>query len=271
MTRGYLLFALNTDSVDYAKLAYACALSIKLTQSNGYNSVALVTNTDFNSPVFDHIIKYTGPTGMDARSRAYDYTPFDETVLLDADMLFLKDMSHYWNLVMDRELFVATIPQTYRGQQFKYGHYRRLFEKNQLPDVYNAWTYFKKTAITEDFFNTVKLITDNAEYFIEQCFPGSNLDTLPTDEAFALALGMLDIIDTATEPRWDFPRITHMKPMVQGWNEYIIDWVDKIRFHIDQNAGVKLGTYQQVELLHYVDKTIITDSVIANLEQAYGT
>jgi hypothetical protein len=271
MTRGYLLFALDTDSVDYTRLAYACALSIKLTQPSGYNSVALVTNSSVNSPVFDHVVNYTGPTGMDARSRAYEYTPFDQTVLLDADMLFLKDMSHYWDLVADRDLFITTSPQTYKGDQFKYGYYRKIFDDNLLPDVYSAWTYFKKSSIAKEFFDTVVLLTENSEYFINLCLSDSGLDSLPTDEAFAIALGMLDLVDKAVEPRWDFPRITHMKPMVQGWNEYIIDWLDKIRLHIDKDIQINLGVYSQIELLHYVDKGIITDSVIDTLEQAYGT
>jgi hypothetical protein len=270
MTQGYLLFALNTDNVDYVKLAYACALSIKLTQPDGYNSVALVTNVDVANSIFDHVIKYTGPQGMNARSRAYDYSPYDTTVLLDADMLFLKDMSNYWKLFSDRDLFITTSPQTYRGDQFKYGYYRKVFDDNLLPDVYNAWTYFKKSPIAKEFFDTVILLTDNAEHFIEQCLSGSNLTSIPTDEAFAIALGMLDLTDIATEPRWDFPRVTHMKPMVQGWNEYVKDWVDKLRFHIGNNMHVELGMFAQTELLHYVDKSIITDSIIARMEQAYG-
>lgn len=269
--RGYLLFAINTSKVDYVKLAYACALTIKLTQPEGYNSIALVTEQDVTNPIFDHVIKYTGPTGMDARSRAYDYSPFDETVLLDSDMLFLKPMDHYWKLMANKDLFISTSPQTYNGKQFTYGYYRKVFERDQLPDVYNAWTYFKKSELAQDFFDTVKLLTDNAQEAIHYYLRGSQLETLPTDEAFAVALRIVDAVDTATEHRWDFPRITHMKPMVQGWNEYIVDWADKLRFHMHDSGQVKLGVHQQVELLHYVEKDLITDSVITALENAYGT
>ena len=267
MSRGYLLFAIDTENVNYTQLALACALTIKITQPDGYNSVALVTNSPNDNPVFDHVINYTGPTGMDARSRAYDYTPFDETVLLDADMLFLKDMSHYWNY-MHKDLFVCTSPQNHKGHSFSYGYYRRLFEDNKLFDVYNAWTYFRKTQQVKDFFDTVKLLTDHPEQFISQCLPMSNLTTIPTDEAFALALGMLDI--DAVESRWDFPRITHMKPMVQGWNEYTVDWQDKLRFQLDQQGQVKLGPWAQTELLHYVNKELITDDIIKTLERVYA-
>ena len=100
MSRGYLLFAINSDTTDYVKLAYACALSIKITQPEGFNSVSIVTHNAQavreQYPIFEHVIEYSGPTGMDVRSRGYDYTPYDETILLDSDMLFLNPVDHYW-------------------------------------------------------------------------------------------------------------------------------------------------------------------------------
>lgn len=270
MDKGYLLFAI--DNENYARLAYACALSIKLTQPAGYNSVSVVTNTplvfDKYKMVFDHIIEYDGPAGMDSRSRAYDYTPYYETVLLDSDMLFLKPMDHYWDMMSSRELFVATAAQTYRNKQFKYGYYRQVFEENMWPDVYNAWTYFKQEPGAKDFFNLVKEITDNPDFYIKTFMPNTLYKTVPTDEAFALALCILDQVESATTP-WDFPRITHMKPAVQQWREGVPDWTDKLRFAMPGPGEVKLGVWQQSELLHYVKKELMTDSVIQILEDAY--
>ena len=44
MTFGYLVVVSKNDSVDYLKLAYALALSIKNTQRKGFDKVALVTD-----------------------------------------------------------------------------------------------------------------------------------------------------------------------------------------------------------------------------------
>jgi hypothetical protein len=273
MTRGYLLFALNTDSVDYIKLAYACALSIKNTQPRELNSVAIVTdNSEYvleNYSIFDHVISYTGPTGMDARSRAYDYTPYDETVLLDSDMLFLKPMDHYWDIVKNLDLFIASSPQNYKGTAFIHGYYRKLFADNSWPNLYSAWTYFHKDSeLANEFFNLVKTITDNPKEFIQTLLPNSGLRTIPTDEAFALAVTILGIENQSIFPNWDFPRITHMKPAVQNWPEYVVDWNEKIRFSVDSTAQVKLGVWQQTELLHYVAKELISNEVIDTLEKA---
>jgi hypothetical protein len=275
MTQGYLLFAINMDqdgAREYSKLAYACALSIKGTQPAGFNSVSVVTNDPAAfagyQPVFDHIIDYTGPLGMAARSRAYDFTPYSETVFLDADMLFLRPMDHYWDIMGQQDLFITTAPQTHRGRRFRYGYYREIMQKNQWVDVYSAWTYFKKpNALAGEFFELVKTMTDDPQPFINLFMNGSLYKSIPTDEAFALSLRILDIEDQVC-PDWDFPRITHMKPAVQGWRESIADWTDKLQFSMHSHDKIKLGVWQQSELLHYVKKELITDAVIQQLEQA---
>ena len=268
MDKGYLLFAI--DNPIYARLAYTCALSIKLTQPEGYNGVSVVTNMpdEFSKykTVFDQVIAYEGPAGMDSRSRAYDYTPYYETVLIDSDMLFLTPVDHYWSIMGGRELFISTAPQTHRGQLFKYGYYRQVFAENSWPDVYNAWTYFKQESTAKKFFDLVKEITDNPDPYIKMFMPNTVYKTVPTDESFALALCILDLVDTATTS-WDFPRITHMKPAVQAWPESVYDWTDKLRFSVTDNLQVKLGVWQQSDLLHYVKKDLITDNLITALEQ----
>jgi hypothetical protein len=270
MTRGYLIFAQDTADVNYSKLATACALSIKLTQPQGYNSVSVITNNPdyFDKGIVDYIIPSGELAGMNSRSRAYDLSPYDETVLLDSDMLFLSSVEYVWDHISNLDLFIASVPQTYKGVKFKYGYYRKVFEDNHWPDVYSAWTYFKKSDISQEFFNTVKLLTDNAEEFISIGLSNTGLETLPTDEAFALALSILGIEDRVVFPEWGFPCITHMKPAVQGWDEHILDWNEKLRFTVNQIGQIKLGIWQQTEILHYVKKELITDSVIQTLRSA---
>jgi len=270
MTKGYLLFAQDSNEVNYSKLATACALSIKLTQTVEFNNVSVVTNNIgyFDADLFDHIIPSGALSGMDARSRAYDLSPYDQTVLLDSDMLFLKPMDYVWERMSALDLFVASAPQTHRGQLFHYGFYRKIFADNQWPDVYSAWTYFKKSDTAEEFFNTVKMLTDHAGEFISLGLTNTGLETLPTDEAFALALIILELENQAVFPNWGFPRITHMKPAVQGWKENVADWHEKLRFTIDSKGQVKLGVWEQAELLHYVKKELITDEVIQTLRAA---
>ena len=137
-----------------------------------------------------------------------------------------------------------------------------------MANLYSAWTYFRKDSkLANEFFELVKTITDNPKEFIQMLLPNSGLRTVPTDEAFALAVTILGIEDQTIFPNWDFPRITHMKPAVQNWAEYVIDWNEKLRFTLDSCGTVRLGVWQQSELLHYVKKELITDEVVSTLEK----
>ena len=270
MNKGYLLFAQDTDQVCYSKLATACALSIKLTQPAEYAKVSVVTNNPdyFDQDLFDQIITSDTLIGMDARSRAYDLTPYEQTVLLDSDMLFLKPVDHYWSILETLDLFLASNPQTYQQKPIVGRYYRTVFDTYKLPDIYSAWTYFKKSATAARFFEQVKLMTDNPVAFIDVLMPESYLTTLPTDEAFALALAILELEDHAVFPEWGFPQITHMKSMVQGWTNPPSDWNDRLRFTLDQQGQIKLGVWNQTDILHYVKKDIITDDVLRTLRAA---
>lgn len=251
MSQGYLLFAVDNKETNYNKLAEQCALSIKRTQPEGYNAVAIVTNnvSKVNKSLFDFVIDYSGPAGMDSRSRAYDYTPFDETVLLDSDMLFLRPLDQIWDAMKKQDIYITCSPQNWKGEKFQYGKYREVFEKNFWPDVYNAWTYFKKSHTAKEFFDLVKIITDNPTPFINEFLPNTLYETMPTDEAFALALSILDI----NLPVWDFPRIVHMKPQT---SDQFMDWTEKMRFSFNELGQVKVGVHQQAELFHYIKKDI---------------
>jgi hypothetical protein len=269
--RGYLLFAVNSETTDYVKLAYACALSIKLTQPQGYNNVSIVVSApeqvNDRFKIFDHVITYQGPGEMDVRSRGYDFSPYDETVLLDSDLLFLNPVDHYWTAAESMELLIATRADSYRQQQIHYGHYRKIFEANKLDDVYSAWTYFKKTADVKEFFNVVKLLTDNSSFANKLIQRDNKLENLPTDEAFAMAIEITDI--DAVRPEWGFPRITHMKGMVQQWTKSSDNWHNHVRMIVDDAGQIKIGVWQQTDILHYVTKDLISDNIINLLEAAY--
>jgi hypothetical protein len=123
MSFGYLLIVSEHDSVDYLNLAYALAISIKNTQKPGYDQVALVIdnkekiNQLKSSWVFDHVIEWDQETFWDGRSWMDQLSPFDATVCLDVDMLFMRDYSHWIDYFLENcELYVANKSYTYRGE-----------------------------------------------------------------------------------------------------------------------------------------------------------
>ena len=102
MSKGYIVIAQNNDTVDYLEQAYALALNLKLTQSTVSNLTVCVDAktkkliTAKHKKVFDKIVDI--PWQDDASDavwkinnkwKYYYMSPYDETVILDTDMLFL--------------------------------------------------------------------------------------------------------------------------------------------------------------------------------------
>ena len=100
MSRGYIVIAQNNDAVNYLEQAYALALNLKLTQTTVSNLTVCVDAitkkqvTAKHKKVFDKIVDI--PWQDDAKDeqwkinnkwKYYYMTPYDETVILDTDMI----------------------------------------------------------------------------------------------------------------------------------------------------------------------------------------
>jgi len=81
-------------------------------------------------------------------------------VLLDADMVFPTDVSHWWDLMSTRKVWAATQPRTYRNEIITDSHYRNWFQLNNLPMVYSAFMYFQRGDEVEEMFNYARTQVD---------------------------------------------------------------------------------------------------------------
>jgi hypothetical protein len=274
MKFGYLIFVATHKNVDYLKLAYALALSIKNTQKEGYEQVALVIDDPsaldgFKSAwVFDHVIPWDQEVFWDGRSWMDELTPFENTVCLDADMLFTRDYSHWIDYFVDNsELYVANKSYTYRGELVTDDYYRRAFTKNDLPNLYSFYTFFKRDSdLAKEFFTLGRSIIKNpieySNYFLADHKP----KILGTDEAFALSSKILDITDQIAYDL-EFPRVVHMKPMVQNWPWPADSWSNHVGFYLNIEGQLKIGNYQQHDIVHYVEKDRMTTELVHILEE----
>ncbi len=274
MNFGYLLIVAGHPDVDYLRLAYALALSIKNTQRPGYDQVALVIdNADDvkqlkSSWVFDHVIEWRQETYWDGRSWMDKLTPFENTVCLDVDMLFTRDYSHWVDYFIENsELYVANKSYTYRGELVEDDFYRRAFTKNKLPNLYSFYTFFKKDSdLARDFFELGRHIIKNPTEFSNNFLTELKPKVVGTDEAFALAAKILDISDQIAYDL-EFPRVVHMKPMVQNWPWPATLCSDHVGFYLNRNGKIKIGNYEQHDIVHYVEKDKIDDEMINILEE----
>ena len=272
MNFGYLLIVKENPDTDYLKLAYALALSIKNTQKDGYDKVALVLDNKtgiegLKSPwVFDEIIYTDLPSGWDGRSLMHDLTPWEYTVCLDSDMLFLRDYSHWIDyLIENRDLCIANKSYTYRNEIVSSDYYRKTFTANELPNLYSFYTFFKKNSSqSEDFFRLVKQITEMPNKFTNLFLTNRKPKILGTDEAFALAAKVLNMQDLSTP--LEFPKIVHLKPMIQNfpWPCNLVS--NHVGLYLDQSGQLKIGNFLQDNIVHYVEKDFMTDEHISILE-----
>jgi len=273
MNFGYLIVCKQHDDMDYINLAYALALSIKTTQKHGYDKVALVLEDGGlldnieSSWVFDTVIIESLPEGWDGRSNMDLYSPWDATVCLDADMIFLRDYSHWIDYFLDNcELYIPSCAYTYRGEQIQDDYYRKTFTANDLPNLYSFYTFFVKNSdLCRDFFNLQREILKDSDAFSNLFLSKHKPKVIGTDEAFALSAKILGIEDDIA---YDlaFPRVVHFKPMVQNWPWPANKSTNHVGFYINKDANLKIGNYQQNDIVHYVEKDLMTREIISTLE-----
>lgn len=274
MNFGYLIVVSKNTDIDYLKCAYAAALSIKNTQKPGYDQVALVIDNKLGvkglkSPwVFDYVIEWDKEKHWDGRSWMDKLSPFTNTVCIDADMLFLRDYSHWIEyLIENKDLYVANRAFTYRGEEITNDFYRKAFTKNNIPNLYSMFTFFKKnTEITNEFFSLGRYILKNPIEFKNLYMTEHKPKVIGTDEAFGLAAKILDIQDEIAH-KLDFPKVVHMKPMVQNWPWTADKVTEHAGFYLNKDGRLKIGNYQQYDIVHYVEKELITDEAVSLLEE----
>jgi len=280
MDKGYLILAQNTKDADYVKLAYALALSIKNTQSS-VSSVCLATDIPLKSldkkikDTFDEIVPIpwidhakNSRWKIENKWKYYYMTPFEETVILDADMLFTTDISHWWDILCRQDIWITDKPRTFKGEVITSTKYRDTFVSNDLPNVYTAFMYFKKADIVSELFRLVEIIFDNWERYFYNYLDETRPKFLSGDVAYALAIKLLGIENECFNKSISIPSFVHMKGHLQNINEKYIteDWTKNIPTYFREDGGFKIGNYEQTLPFHYHIKEWMTDDKIAILE-----
>jgi hypothetical protein len=273
MNFGYLLVVSEVDKIDYLNMAYVLAMSIKITQKEGYDKVALVIDDKsrldrLKSPwVFDQVIEWNEAKGWDGRSHMDLLSPWENTICLDADMIFFRDISHCIDYFVENcELYVPSKVYTYRGEIVTDNFYRKCFEANELPNLYSMFTFFKKTDTSKLFFEINRNIIKDPDSFAECFFMRHIPKVIGTDEAFALSAQILDISDQITYDL-QFPKIVHMKTMVQNWSYSAEKFTDHVGFYLSRSGQLKIGNFQQHDIVHYVEKDLITEEYVSIFEE----
>lgn len=286
MSKGFVTIAENSiidgEVVDYFRLAYGLALSIKATQTEISNISVLVSEDtkvpDKYKEIFDEIIRIpwsileTGPKFFN-EPMAYFLTPYEETIKLEADMLMVKDLLPIWNEYLKFKLFWFTSNiYTYRNEKICWPpNYREDFISNELPNVYNGMMYFRMGDFSTEFFKCSAYIFKHWQEVSQQLLNYTRPRDPSTDIVYAMATKYLDISDIVIDDDFDFGFV-HMKNDLMGWDRKYGygKWYDNVTCFINADLEIKVGHYKQKYPFHYHHKSFLTDEIIKKYERYLG-
>lgn len=237
--------AQNTDKVSYTTCAKALELSIKKVMPN--SNVTIITSD---------MLPYGDLGGYANDWQVYEVSPYDETIKLEADMIIPRNIEHWWDILSINDVVVANTIRNFKGEISDCRVYRKFIDENELPDCYNAITYFKKSETAKQFYGIVKDIFENWEEYKATLKCNTN-EEISTDWAYALACHIIGVEKTML-PEFNELSIIHMKQFVNGIPSE--DWTKTLVYELLPDV-IRINTYPQMYPLHYHVKSF-SDTIL---------
>jgi hypothetical protein len=155
-SKGVVLFALNTDKIDYVEIANRASRLIKNTLN-----LPVTIISDIGPLVKNYRQGYAGGSVWynSGRFLAYELSPYDETLLLDSDYLILDDSLIK---ILDSTADYSIMSKNQSPRTSMIGNMGML----SLNYIWATAVAFKKTAKSKLLFELVGRIQRNYEYYI---------------------------------------------------------------------------------------------------------
>ena len=227
--RGYLIPAIGAE---YERCANQLANSIRHFHPDA--NITMLTES---------MLPYSRKGGFADDWQVFAASPYRQTIKLEADMICASPIDHWWTLFEKRDVVISQGARTFYDCPAKSRFYRKIFDENSLPDVYNAITYWRVSQTAKQFFDLVRKIFENwNDYKKLLKFP----DEEPTtDVVYAIAAVIMGE-ETVTLPKGLGPTIVHMK---QHINQLQSDnWTKEL---VWENNPFRINTVVQWGLVHY--------------------
>jgi hypothetical protein len=170
-------------------------------------------------------------------------SPYRQTIKLEADMIAASPIDHWWTLFEKRDVVISQGCRTFYDQPAVSRYYRKIFDTNNLPDVYNAITYWRLSNTAKEFFDLVRQIFEQWDSYKKILkFP----DEVPTtDVVYAIAAQIIGP-DCVTLPKGFGPTIVHMKRHINPIQGN--DWTKEL---VWENNPFRINTVAQFGFVHY--------------------
>lgn len=230
--RGYLIPAVNTDTVDYVACAQRLADSIRQWHSNA--DITIVTRD---------MLPHGDQGGYVNDWQMFKLSPYRQTIKLEADMIAATPVDHWWTMFEHRDVVISQGCRTIYNEPSDARFYRKVFDHNNLPDVYNAITYWRLSSAAKEFFDIVRAIFENWDQYKKMLkFPEP---TPSTDVVYAIAAVIVGV-ENVTLPPGLGPNIVHMKRYHQPIQSN--DWTREL---VWENNPLRINTVAQFGFVHY--------------------
>lgn len=232
--RGYLIPAIGKQYVDCAERLRTSILA--------WHSEAQVT------VLTEDMLPYGNQGGFANDWQCFAASPYRQTIKLEADMLCASPVDHWWSMFETRDVVISQGCRDYYDRPGTARYYRKIFDVNHLPDVYNATTYWRVSKTAQEFFQLVRTVFEHWDkYRTLLKFP----DQDPTTDVVYAVVATIMGPETVTLPASLGPQIVHMKQRVIGTTT--TDWTQELTWEYT-DPGLRINTVAQWGMVHYYQK-----------------
>jgi len=235
VNKGFVIMAQDTETTSYTKCAETLKKSILRVMPDA--SITIITSD---------MLPYGDLSGFANDWQVYEASPYDYTIKLEADMYIPRNIDHWWDVLNHRDVVVSSTIRNFMQEISDVRVYRRFIDDNNLPDVYNAITYFKKSDVAKQFFSIVKDIFDNWDEY-KKILKCNQTELVTTDWVYSIACHIMGIEKT-TLPAFTEMSMVHMKAFVN--NSVTDNWTDTFVYECLPDQ-IRVQTVPQQYPFHY--------------------
>lgn len=275
MTKGFITLGIDTDE-DKIKHCYALASSIKI--SNPDAQICLVVDHEKSKivpneylKVFDYITELPfGNTGYKDGFHGSNFwqiihaTPFDETIYVDYDTLFLNvDAETLWQAFSKKDFAVTSSAFAYRNQIADKSSKFEFEKYYNLPELYNSLVYFKReSSLALEWFKMADPVFQNWRDVYVTVFKDKKPQTFNKNLLANIVTRFVDAesditvklnnyydLDNKSQRLW-----SHDVPA--NWTEMLNYWFVNTNKLIIENSAITSG------IVHYCDEKFLTKEVL---------
>jgi hypothetical protein len=175
-------------------------------------------------------------------------------------MYIPKNIDYWWDVLSHRDLVVSSAIRNYKQDISNNRVYRRFIDDNNLPDAYNAITYFKKSDIANQFFTIVRDVFENWDHY-KASLRCNAQELATTDWAYAIACHIMGVENTMM-PTFTDMTMVHMKQYI---NEIPTEnWTDTFVYECLPDH-IRIQTIPQRYPLHYHIKNF-SDKILESMK-----